>query len=202
MIKAIIFDLYNTLIYFDKEVRTYKNLFSDLGIDSELELKLAKKIVMTKNFNSLEEVVQELKPNTDISLDIYKNQIQSKINSVQLYPETISVLKTLKNNGLKLGLISNSAFNYKSPFYKLGLDKYFDIAIFSFEVGLQKPDPEIYKLLLDNLKIKPYEAIMVGDKFLEDVQAPQELGIKGILCSRDKNIKYSIHTLEDIFSQL
>ena len=43
MIKAIIFDLYNTLIYFDKEVRTYKNLFSDLGIDSELELKLAKK---------------------------------------------------------------------------------------------------------------------------------------------------------------
>jgi len=147
-------------------------------------------------------VVQELKPNTDISLDIYKNQIQAKIDSVQLYPETISVLKTLKNNGLKLGLISNSAFNYKSPFYKLGLDKYFDIAIFSFEVGLQKPDPEIYKLLLDNLKIKPYEAIMVGDKFLEDVQAPQELGIKGILCSRDKNIKYSIHTLEDIFSQL
>jgi HAD superfamily hydrolase (TIGR01549 family) len=149
-----------------------------------------------------EEVVQELKPNTDISLDIYKNQIQAKIDSVQLYPETISVLKTLKNNGLKLGLISNSAFNYKIPFYKLGLDKYFDIVIFSFEVGLQKPDPEIYKLLLDNLKIKPDEAIMVGDKFLEDVQAPQELGIKGILCSRDKNIKDSIHTLEDIFSQL
>lgn len=202
MIKAIIFDLYNTLIYFDKEVRTYKNLFSDLGIDSELELKLAKKLVMTKNFNSLEELVQELKPNTDISLNLHKNQIQSKIDSVQLYPETISVLKILKNNGLKLGLISNSAFNYKSPFYKLGLDKYFDIAIFSFEVGLQKPDPEIYKLLLDNLNIRPDEAIMVGDKFVEDVQAPQELGIKGILCSRDKNTKDSLHTLEDIFSYL
>ena len=92
--------------------------------------------------------------------------IENEVKSVKLYPETLSVLQKLKDRGLKLGLISNSAFSYKTPFYDLGLDLYFDTTLFSFEVGMKKPNLEIYKLSLQKLDVLPEQCIMIGDKIV------------------------------------
>lgn len=55
----------------------------------------------------------------------------------------------------------------------------FDTVIISAEVKLAKPDPAIYKLMLDQLKVAPSEAIFVDD-LLENIHAACDLGINGI----------------------
>jgi epoxide hydrolase-like predicted phosphatase len=62
----------------------------------------------------------------------------------------------------------------------------FDLAIFSAEVKLAKPQPEIYHLMLNRLGVKPEEAVFIDD-FTENVAAAVELGIHGIrFRSRDQ----------------
>jgi HAD superfamily hydrolase (TIGR01509 family) len=55
----------------------------------------------------------------------------------------------------------------------------FDVTIFSAEVGLAKPDPRIYQLVLDKLGVKAGQAIFVDD-FQANVDAANSLGIHGV----------------------
>lgn len=56
----------------------------------------------------------------------------------------------------------------------------FHVAVFSCEVGLAKPDPAIYNLVLRLCSTEPDEAIFVDD-FIENIEAANSLGIHGIL---------------------
>jgi HAD superfamily hydrolase (TIGR01549 family) len=200
--KAVIFDLYDTLIYFNVKMQSYRKLFIDLNVDGKLELEKAKNIALTEDFINLDALVNRLRPEASINIQIYENMIENEVKSVKLYQETLSVLKRLKDRGLKLGLISNSAFSYKTPFYDLGLDLYFDTTLFSFEVGMKKPNLEIYKLILQKLDVLPDQCIMIGDKIIEDVEAPQQIGIRSLLCDRKLNSENSIENLNDIFKYI
>lgn len=66
MIKTIVFDLYNTLIYFDKEVRTYKNLFSDLGLELNLQDNLPSPTHIKKSYICCIALCKVLRFNTNI----------------------------------------------------------------------------------------------------------------------------------------
>lgn len=55
----------------------------------------------------------------------------------------------------------------------------FDIAIFSAEVKLAKPQPEIYLLMLHSLKVEPGESVFIDD-FQENIAAAKSLGMHGI----------------------
>jgi len=56
----------------------------------------------------------------------------------------------------------------------------FHVAVFSCEVGLAKPDPAIYNLILRLTSTRPEEAIFVDD-FIENIEAANDAGIHGIL---------------------
>jgi glucose-1-phosphatase len=55
----------------------------------------------------------------------------------------------------------------------------FDVSVFSYEVGLAKPDPAIYRVILDRVGVKAEEAIFVDD-VMENILAANALGIHGI----------------------
>lgn len=93
--------------------------------------------------------------------------------------ELVKFIRTLRP-GYRTGLLSNAWMGTRET---LG-DKYgcldaFDVAVFSYEVGMAKPDPRIYAFILEKLGIQPDQAIFVDD-FLINVQAARELGIAGI----------------------
>jgi len=82
--------------------------------------------------------------------------------------------------GRKTGLLSNAWSNARAML----TDKYkcmdaFDVSVFSFEVGMAKPDPAIYYLILDKMEVQPQEAIFVDD-FPENIRAAADLGIHAI----------------------
>ncbi len=78
-----------------------------------------------------------------------------------------------------LGLISNAWSGLREVLRRLGLLDLFDGVVISAEVGLLKPDPRIYHLALERLRVPPEAAAFVDD-LPENVQAARELGLYGI----------------------
>jgi putative hydrolase of the HAD superfamily len=70
----------------------------------------------------------------------------------------------------------------------------FHVAIFSCEVGLAKPDPEIYKHILRLCSTEPEEAIFVDD-FIENIEAANLLGIHGVLFKNAKQAMADVTAL-------
>ena len=97
---------------------------------------------------------------------------------------THALLDTLRNRGLKLGLVSN-AFDPREilqpDLERMGLAERLDFAVFSSEVGLRKPHPSIFRAALDVLGVAPERTLFVGDRRYEDVRGPKELGMKTVL---------------------
>ncbi|KAA9161888.1 HAD-IA family hydrolase [Amycolatopsis acidicola] len=79
------------------------------------------------------------------------------------YPDTETVLKTLAGKGVKVGVLSNIAFDIRPAFTARGLDEFVDAFVLSFEEGVIKPDPAVFRILLDRLGAAPEETLMVGD---------------------------------------
>jgi len=102
-----------------------------------------------------------------------------------LYPDTEEVLKTLKEKGFKLGLLSNTD-NFSVDFVldKFKLRDYFDVVVLSYDVGMLKTNPEMFKIALEKLDIKPEEAIMVGDSLETDIPGAKAAGVEAILVDR------------------
>ena len=199
-IHAVIFDLYNTLIYTPNQTYPYPRLFNELYLKPN-DLRKARRIALTEEFSSLSELVEKIKPNARIDVKPYEDDLARELDSIKLYSETKKVLKKLKKMDLKIGLISNAASPYKKPFFDLGLDEYINPAFFSCEVGLKKPDFRIYRKILEEMDLEPNQALMIGDNYSCDVQPPKRIGMRAVLLDRfnQYDIKSKIDSLEGIF---
>ncbi|PWW26645.1 HAD superfamily hydrolase (TIGR01509 family)/HAD superfamily hydrolase (TIGR01549 family) [Cytobacillus oceanisediminis] len=62
----------------------------------------------------------------------------------------------------------------------LGIEEYFESILISEWEGLKKPDPEIFKRSIEQLKVSPSESIFIGDHPENDVKAARKVGMKGI----------------------
>lgn len=101
-----------------------------------------------------------------------------------LNPDANEVLQWLKNQGKYVGIICNTGltpgFGLRRFLEKEGVAKYFDVMIFSEEVGIRKPDSRIFHLVSEKLKVKPCEVVHVGDNLKSDVWGAKNAGFKAI----------------------
>ena len=201
-ISVVIFDLYSTLIYLQTKTKPYAKLFCELQLKTPRELRRARRIALTEDFDNLGQFVKRINPDIKLDLSSYEVEFEKERVSALLYSESKRVLRKLKNKEIKLGLISNLASPYKQPFFDLELDNYFDEVLFSCEAGLKKPDPLIYKMMASKFKINPSRALMVGDNIFADVNGPKSIGMNVLHLDRKNESSNSISTLEEIFNYL
>lgn len=201
-IKMVVFDFYGTLAYLTNETKSYARLFTILGLQTLEELRQARIIALTEDFDDLSDLAKRIKPDLLINTCSYQQEVDKEISSAVLYEETIKILSQLKDRQLRLGLISNLASPYKRPFFELGLDVYFDEVIFSCEVGLKKPDQEIYQLMVERVGINPAQMLMIGDSAQADVVGPKSAGLNAVLLDRTNSAFTGISNLEGIFQFL
>ena len=88
-----------------------------------------------------------------------------------VYPDTLSVLKSLRQNGIRTAVVSNIAWDIRTVLTGSEVDEF----VLSFEVGAAKPDPRIFASALDLLGVSAEESLMVGDSEEND-GAARELG--------------------------
>lgn len=113
--------------------------------------------------------------------------------AVLLYPPRMikgadQVLRELKKEGYKIGLICNTGrtpgFVLRRLLRRYGLLKYFQLALFSDETIVRKPDPKIFRKALKALKCPARLALHVGDDLGNDVRGAQKAGMLAIWVER------------------
>ena len=92
--------------------------------------------------------------------------------------EIVEFLRSIKTK-YKVGLISNAWSGLRDYIVREKFDDAFHHMVISAEVGVAKPDPKIYHIALEQLQVKPKEAVFVDD-FIENVNACEKVGMKGI----------------------
>ena len=103
----------------------------------------------------------------------------------ELFPESTETLGALKDEGFKLGIISNFDSRVYDVMKELGIDKYFDFFIISSEAGFAKPEAEIFRIALDKAGASPSECLHIGDNLNNDFHSPRTVGIKALLLDRE-----------------
>lgn len=92
--------------------------------------------------------------------------------------EILSFLRSLRGN-YKTGLISNAWSDLRDYIVREKFDDAFDHIIISAEVGVAKPEAEIYNIALKQAGVSPHEAVFVDD-FYVNIKGCEEVGMKGI----------------------
>jgi putative hydrolase of the HAD superfamily len=104
-------------------------------------------------------------------------------SQVTLYADTIDTLVDVRGRGMKVGLVSNTIWPgslHREDLERFGIIDLFDHLLFSADVGIRKPHPQIFKTALEALQVAPHEAIFVGDRVPEDVAGAKRVGMRGV----------------------
>ncbi len=102
----------------------------------------------------------------------------------RLGPETHALLDAIRARGVKVGLVSNAfdpGWLLRADLVDQGLSERLDVAVFSSEVGVRKPHPEIFRAALESLGADPARTLFVGDRRYEDMRGAAELGMTTVL---------------------
>ncbi len=123
------------------------------------------------------------------------------------YQFTESVLKELSKK-YKLGIIANQSVGSAQRLADWGIGKYFDLVIASAEEGVEKPNPEMFKIALERANCLPENAVMVGDRIDNDILPAKKIGMKTVWVKQgfarhqpESDVPdYTIQTLDEISS--
>ena len=106
-----------------------------------------------------------------------------------LNPDAHKVLQWLKDHGKLIGLICNigltPGFGLRRFLAREGVAEYFDLMLFSDEVGIRKPHPEIFQMASQKLQVDPYEIVHIGDNLKSDVWGARRAGFRAIYLLTD-----------------
>jgi putative hydrolase of the HAD superfamily len=93
-------------------------------------------------------------------------------------PET---LRSLKQSGYRLAVVSNRSRAYDELLESLGLDTFFEFALAAGEHDAWKPEPHIFNLALERLGVSASETLYVGDNYYADVIGAQRASLRPVL---------------------
>jgi putative hydrolase of the HAD superfamily len=119
----------------------------------------------------------------DLGLEFGPAQVQqlwaADIRSwLSVEPGSIDILHDLSAGGTRLALLSNAGFDFGDPFRRAPFARYFEQIFVSAELGLLKPDPEIYRHVARELGIEPSEMVFVDNKKV-NVEGAESIGVIG-----------------------
>lgn len=104
----------------------------------------------------------------------------------EMYADVPAALRQLQQQGVRMGLISNShrsLIGFQEHFALHGL---MTVAVSSAEFGVMKPDPRIFQEALDQMQVTASESVMVGDSLPHDVLGARQIGMRGVWLDRDR----------------
>lgn len=189
MIRAVIFDMYETLItHYRSPLYFGAQMAEEAGIPEEKFQALWRPTEYDRTIGklTLEEVLESiLRENQCYSEELIEQLVKKRIETKedcfrQLHSEIIPMLEKLKEKGILIGLISNCFSEEAEVIRRSVLFPYFDATYLSYEQGVQKPDEEIYIRCIASLDIRPEECLYIGDGGSNELEAAKLLGMKAL----------------------
>ncbi len=211
-INGVIFDLGNTLMYMGHEwsavlaqgAADLSEFLLARGFDIEPG-QFADDFISLRRSLSAKSVEGQVEYTADYSLktllaqlgydNVSDSVIEQAVNTFfafeesqwQPYPGAQAALRDLSERGYRLALISNATYD---PLIQRLVDKggfrpWLDPALSSAGVGIRKPHPGIFQIVLDQWGLAPSQVVMIGDMVRYDILGAHNSGLKGILAAWD-----------------
>ena len=195
MKKAIIFDLYDTLLKIEIKSKPYLYLLNHFVSDGELTQKDVINHIMVNE----EAAVRTISNMQDVGLldekfdtTLFLKYLDDEVESTSVINGTYRVLEELKKK-YRLFVLSNLATPYKYPYYKFHLEKWIEKAFFSCECDDKKPNPTFFQKVIDYSGLNKEDFIMIGDNPISDFKAAVDFGIEARL--KDKDLREIVKDL-------
>ncbi|WP_395547921.1 MULTISPECIES: HAD family hydrolase [unclassified Lacrimispora] len=189
MAKAVFFDLFFTLIYpcylieneydvigiLSSEWESYaeNNILYDERAKGKIrnEREIIDRIVNIMPYKVTEEQKRKI---------LLKREERMKRALLSIDNKVLEVLGRIREKGIKIGLISNADIIDIKYWNDSPMSTFFDSVIFSCDVGILKPETEIYQLVMKSLNVKPEESIFIGDGGSNELFGARRAGMKTI----------------------
>lgn len=207
----ILFDLGNTLIYFEGHWQQVINEMNIALVDAlcDMGYRLDRQ-TFADTFSTRSEAYYQQRDEDYIEHSTYEvlRQLMSEIQARDPDPthlreairkmylvsqahwhleqDTIDCLETLMASGHRLGIISNAGddTDVQTLIDKAGIRAYFDIIVTSAAFGVRKPGRKIFQFALDHWQARPEQAMMVGDTLGADILGANQMGIASVWIRR------------------
>ena len=179
-IDAVCFDAFGTVVEITDKRGPYARLFRALPRDARMDLKhrlMREPLDLGAWCKQVSAEVSE-----DMLAGVFAD-IEAEVDSIRLYHGVAELWQNLRQRGLKIGVCSNLAKSYGVKLLQVLPDKP-DIVVFSYEVGLQKPEQEIYRRVSQKMTLPAGRILFVGDSVRNDVSGPKAVGMKAVLVDR------------------
>ena len=204
MIKAVIFDMFETLVtLFEGKTYFSENVADDLGLGSQLDT-YRKYWHATENDRTLGKITFAQGIETALrALDQYtpekvelvmKHRHEALQDTFSAIPkESVQLLQELKARGIKIGLMTNT-FNDERDFIRASeLFPYFDVPLISYEIGICKPSHQMFSKMTELLGVPAAECLYVGDGGSRELYAAREAGMHPVQCTWFHNLAFEPH---------
>lgn len=205
--KAVIFDLYGTLVG-NFSLQAYNKVQEEmaqiLGVPYPKFWQAMGETIKDRSLGNLsaEENIVEVCRRLGTKAD--RTQIEQVVflkdeftrNSIIPEPKVLEALDLLKRNGLYIGLITNCNSAVPRFFPESPLAQYIDAPVFSCEERIKKPSRRIYEIACERLNVQPQECIYVGDGSGEELTGAAAVGMLPILKRADLTDVYDPHRPE------
>jgi HAD superfamily hydrolase (TIGR02253 family) len=208
LIKAVIFDLDNTLVDFMKMKRMAIEAAIPAMIDAGLN------ITLDEATRKIDEIYLEKGIEYQQVFDMFLQQTLNKIDYKILasgivayrrareaflipYPHVYSTLVELTRMGLCLGIVSDAPI--MEAWLRLAYMSFhhiFQAAITFDETGERKPSPVPFRTILSKLGVQPEESLMVGDWVERDIVGAAQIGMKTAFAKYGDTFNTSSHTAD------
>ena len=206
--KAVIFDLYGTLVgNYSRQAydQTQEQMAEILNVAYpkfwQTMGETFKDRTLSSN-RSFEDNIVEVCRRLNTKVD--KTQIEQTVvlnyeftrNSIIPEPEVLEALDLLTRTDFHIGLITNCNANVPLLFPESPLAQYIDVPVFSCEERIRKPSRRIYEIACERLKLQPQECLYVGDGSGEELTGAAAVGMLPILKRADLTDVYDPHRPE------
>ncbi|AZG86593.1 haloacid dehalogenase [Pseudomonas floridensis] len=189
-IKAVAFDAFGTILKIEAGVNPYRQLLREGRIQGRRPKPDDAHQIMTLNLD-LAEAAEHFGIKMEAAdLQRLTASLDAEVAGIQPYEDAIEAIALLRQHGVRIGVCSNLAKPYRAAIMRLfpGLDGY----AFSYEEGVSKPHPAIYRSICQKLGVVPgdyfgtnaIQVAMIGDSIKCDRDGPRGVGMMGFHLDR------------------
>lgn len=118
---------------------------------------------------------------------------------LEVYGDVRPTLETLKDRGVRLGVLSNWSEHLALVLERHGLVRYFSFLVVSAEAGCEKPDEQIFRMAIDRAEAPIDRILYIGDYPEEDILPAERIGLDALLIDRyEKYGRYRLPTIRQL----
>ena len=185
-VRAVIFDLWQTLIdYPGEQARELEYGWAELlAVDPEDFRARWRADRPEREVGALADSFRRLGFAEDSIAGLVTERHEFTRGAIVPREGAVETLRELRRRGYGLGLITVCSADVPAVWGESPFAGLFDSTVFSASCGLLKPDPEIYRLALAELRVRPGEAMFVGDGANDELAGAERVGMRSVLIHR------------------